>query len=107
MNQKEFVDELRIRQLELGMVPQGVITTLSDDEIIEAYRICSSCGEPIFEPIDLDNALKHAKSADGALEIAESFYRARRLAKAGLEQFRKKKARRARQASNPVNANLD
>jgi len=69
MDKKKFAEELRKRQIKLGLVSRELIDKLSEEEIIETYRICSACGAPVFELEDLESALKEGKTADEVLDI--------------------------------------
>jgi hypothetical protein len=69
MDKKKFVEELRKRQIKLGLVSREFIDKLSEDEIIETYRICSACGAPLFELEELEFALKEGRTTDEVLDI--------------------------------------
>lgn len=77
MQKEEFAKKLRKRQIEYGIVPEYIVNGLSDEEIIDSYRICSNCGEPFFDIEDLDAALKETDDVDEILDIAESLKRSR------------------------------
>lgn len=69
----------------LGQVDPAIIRTVSDDGIIDAYITCSCCGEKQVTGKALLRAIEQAADADDFLaicaETAESFNRARALAK--------------------------
>jgi len=87
---KELAKVLRKRQVELLPVtgPQLGITKekiekLSDDEIIESYIKCSSCGKKFATMEDVDRVLEEdPKTFEEFWDMLESLVRAKNIARA-------------------------
>jgi len=72
MTKKGLATHLREKQKKLKYISTEVIDSLTDDEIIENYIICSCCGEKLVEGKDLNLAIELSKNADHFLDICES-----------------------------------
>lgn len=48
IKKSDFANFLRDRQRELELVPANITDSLSDDDVIESYRLCSWCQNPLF-----------------------------------------------------------
>ena len=68
MDKRMFAKALKMKQRKLGAVPENIINSLSDNDIINSYRICADCGELFWSWDDLDNVVVMFDDADKILD---------------------------------------
>lgn len=64
MDKHQLAQDLRKRQYAQGLVKKKYIDVLSDNDIIDSYITCSSCGAKFVPLDDLDLIIKQARSAE-------------------------------------------
>ena len=71
MTKKSLADELRKRQMELGMAPTELINRLTDDQIIDSYTTCRDCGHKEVPSEIKDWLIAKAQGVDSFFNLVE------------------------------------
>lgn len=70
MKKANLAQELRERQYKTAQVPRVVIDELTNDDIIDAYVTCSSCGEKWISDDEMPIYIENADTVDEFLQHA-------------------------------------
>ena len=71
MNKEKLAEELRNKQIKLGLVPKFLIDKLSDDAIINSYITCSKCGVKEADGDILEQLINKAQDTEDFFQMIQ------------------------------------
>jgi len=71
MRKEDLAQQLRQRQIEYGKIDASIISSISDDEIIDSYITCSCCHEKQVSPEQLKTIIGNVEDVDGFFEACD------------------------------------
>jgi hypothetical protein len=72
MTAEQLASELRDRLRRQGLVEQDLLDRLPDDQVIDCYVTCSSCGHKLLSGRALASAIVEASSAEEFIAICDA-----------------------------------
>jgi len=71
INDKTFIfaEYLRERQRKAGYLPKEAIVAMSDEELLDSYRICSHCGEPFYSKENETHVIMECSTPEQAFNM--------------------------------------
>ena len=71
MKKEVLADELRKRQIELGLNPPELVNAISDDQIIDSYITCADCGQKEIPSSMVGWLIGKAENADQFFNLVD------------------------------------